>query len=114
MSDRSKTETQGEGRGQAFLRPRACLQWGRGLGKRGSDWLRFPPPPQNVMLDLSKRSRSGKFRLVTKFKKEKNNKNRAARCSLGAPGTSPLPFPQSPRGPGAHCCTPALPLHAAG
>ncbi|KAB0396542.1 hypothetical protein E2I00_006750, partial [Balaenoptera physalus] len=39
----------------------------------------------NVMLDLSKRSRSGKFRLVTKFKKEKNNKNREARSSLGAP-----------------------------
>ncbi|XP_061268648.1 diacylglycerol kinase delta isoform X1 [Bos javanicus] len=51
-------------------------------------WLCQPMEPgdeENVMLDLSKRSRSGKFRLVTKFKKEKNNKNRAARCSLGAP-----------------------------
>ncbi|XP_006748450.1 diacylglycerol kinase delta-like [Leptonychotes weddellii] len=37
------------------------------------------------MLELSKRSRSGKFRLVTKFKKEKNSKNREARSSLGAP-----------------------------
>lgn len=46
-------------------------------------------PPQNVMLELSKRSRSGKFRLVTKFKKEKNSKNREARSSLGAPGTRP-------------------------
>lgn len=43
------------------------------------------------MLDLSKRSRSGKFRLVTKFKKEKNNKNREVHSSLGAPGTCPHP-----------------------
>jgi diacylglycerol kinase (ATP) len=43
------------------------------------------------MLDLSKRSRSGKFRLVTKFKKEKNNKNKEAYSSLGAPGTCPGP-----------------------
>lgn len=49
--------------------------------------------PQNVTLDLSKRSRSGKFRLVTKFKKEKNNKNREAHGSLGAPGTAPLTSP---------------------
>uniref|UniRef100_A0A480K3E5 Diacylglycerol kinase n=1 Tax=Sus scrofa TaxID=9823 RepID=A0A480K3E5_PIG len=51
-------------------------------------WLCQPVEPgdeENVMLDLSKRSRSGKFRLVTKFKKEKNNKNREARSSLGAP-----------------------------
>ncbi|XP_059134663.1 diacylglycerol kinase delta-like [Peromyscus eremicus] len=41
---------------------------------------------ENVMLDLSKRSRSGKFRLVTKFKKEKNNKNKEVHSSLGAPG----------------------------
>ncbi|OBS56961.1 hypothetical protein A6R68_11914, partial [Neotoma lepida] len=40
---------------------------------------------ENVMLDLSKRSRSGKFRLVTKFKKEKNNKNKEVHSSLGAP-----------------------------
>ncbi|XP_066883293.1 diacylglycerol kinase delta isoform X6 [Kogia breviceps] len=51
-------------------------------------WLCQPVDPgdeENVMLDLSKRGRSGKFRLVTKFKKEKNNKNREARSSLGAP-----------------------------
>lgn len=51
-----------------------------------------------MTLDLSKRSsRSGKFRLVTKFKKEKNNKNREARSSLGAPGTYLLPpGPEAP------------------
>uniref|UniRef100_A0A8P0PQ16 Diacylglycerol kinase n=1 Tax=Canis lupus familiaris TaxID=9615 RepID=A0A8P0PQ16_CANLF len=52
-------------------------------------WLCQPMEPgdeENVMLELSKRSRSGKFRLVTKFKKEKNSKNREARSSLGAPG----------------------------
>ncbi|KAK1336759.1 hypothetical protein QTO34_002794 [Cnephaeus nilssonii] len=50
-------------------------------------WLCQPLDPsdeENVM-DLSKRSRSGKFRLVTKFKKEKNSKNRDAHSSLGAP-----------------------------
>ncbi|XP_070278532.1 diacylglycerol kinase delta isoform X1 [Myotis yumanensis] len=50
-------------------------------------WLCQPLEPsdeENVM-DLSKRSRSGKFRLVTKFKKEKNSKNRDAHSSLGAP-----------------------------
>ncbi|XP_046942030.1 diacylglycerol kinase delta isoform X2 [Lynx rufus] len=49
-------------------------------------WLCQPVEPgdeENVMLELSKRSRSGKFRLVTKFKK--NSKNREARSSLGAP-----------------------------
>ncbi|XP_069870226.1 diacylglycerol kinase delta isoform X4 [Dipodomys merriami] len=45
-----------------------------------------PGYEENVMLDLSKRSRSGKFRLVTKFKKEKNNKNKEVHSSLGAPG----------------------------
>lgn len=44
-------------------------------------------PQQSVMLDLAKRSRSGKFRLVTKFKKEKNNKNKEVHSSLAAPGT---------------------------
>ncbi|XP_045415552.1 diacylglycerol kinase delta isoform X2 [Lemur catta] len=47
--------------------------------------LMEPGDDENVMLDFSKRSRSGKFRLVTKFKKEKNNKNKEAHCSLGAP-----------------------------
>uniref|UniRef100_F1M5T2 Diacylglycerol kinase n=1 Tax=Rattus norvegicus TaxID=10116 RepID=F1M5T2_RAT len=55
-------------------------------------WLCQPMEPgeeeslqQNVMLDLTKRSRSGKFRLVTKFKKEKNNKNKEVHSYLGAP-----------------------------
>ncbi|XP_075385004.1 diacylglycerol kinase delta isoform X2 [Tenrec ecaudatus] len=51
-------------------------------------WLCQAPVPadeESLMLDPSKRSRSGKFRLVTKFKKEKNNKNKAARSSLGGP-----------------------------
>ncbi|XP_066202444.1 diacylglycerol kinase delta isoform X5 [Saccopteryx leptura] len=49
-------------------------------------WLCQPLEPsdeENVMSDLSKRSRSGKFRLVTKFKK--NSKNRDVHSSLGAP-----------------------------
>lgn len=37
------------------------------------------------MLDLSKCSLSGKFCLVTKFKKERNSMNREAHSSLGAP-----------------------------
>lgn len=55
-------------------------------------WLCQPLEPgeeeslqQNVMLDLTKRSRSGKFRLVTKFKKEKNNKNKEVHSNLGGP-----------------------------
>lgn len=66
---------------------------------------------QNQMLDYSKRSRSGKFRLVTKFKKEKNNKNKETRSSLGLPGTtclyiSPLPsFPMH-----THMCACVLPF----
>lgn len=57
-------------------------------------WLCQPTEPgeeENVMLDLSKRSRSGKFRLVTKFKKEKNNKNKEVHSSLGGPGITPSP-----------------------
>nr|XP_051690125.1 diacylglycerol kinase delta isoform X2 [Oryctolagus cuniculus] len=51
-------------------------------------WLCQPLEPsdeETVMLDPSKRGRSAKFRLVTKFKKEKNNRNKEARSSLGAP-----------------------------
>ncbi|XP_055977844.1 diacylglycerol kinase delta [Sorex fumeus] len=51
-------------------------------------WLCPSPEPgdeEGAMLDLSKRGRSAKFRLVPKFKKEKNNKNKEARSSLGAP-----------------------------
>ncbi|XP_036713010.1 diacylglycerol kinase delta isoform X2 [Balaenoptera musculus] len=67
----------------------ALVEMGQQLRKLAdTPWLCQPVEPgeeENVMLDLSKRSRSGKFRLVTKFKKEKNNKNREARSSLGAP-----------------------------
>ncbi|XP_045701585.1 diacylglycerol kinase delta isoform X2 [Phyllostomus hastatus] len=48
--------------------------------------LMEPSDEENVASDLSKRSRSGKFRLVTKFKKEKNSRSRDAHGSLGAPG----------------------------
>nr|XP_045003063.1 diacylglycerol kinase delta isoform X4 [Jaculus jaculus] len=57
-------------------------------------WLCQPMEPgdeENVLLGLSKRGRSGKLRLVTKFKKERNNKNKEAHGSLGAPGTCPCP-----------------------
>ncbi|XP_075793535.1 diacylglycerol kinase delta isoform X4 [Pelodiscus sinensis] len=47
--------------------------------------LMEPSDEENQMLDYSKRSRSGKFRLVTKFKKEKNNKNKETRSSMGLP-----------------------------
>ncbi|EHB13973.1 Diacylglycerol kinase delta [Heterocephalus glaber] len=67
----------------------ALAEMDRQLGKLAdAPWLCQPVEPgdeENVMLDLSKRSRSGKFRLVTKFKKEKNNKNKEAHSSLGAP-----------------------------
>uniref|UniRef100_A0A8B9T967 Diacylglycerol kinase n=1 Tax=Anas platyrhynchos TaxID=8839 RepID=A0A8B9T967_ANAPL len=49
--------------------------------------LMEPCDEENQMLDYSKRSRSGKFRLVTKFKKEKNNKNKETHSSMGLPGT---------------------------
>lgn len=51
-------------------------------------WLCQPTEPsdeENMLSDLSKRGRSGKFRLVTKFKKERSSRNREAHCSLGAP-----------------------------
>uniref|UniRef100_U3KGJ9 Diacylglycerol kinase n=1 Tax=Ficedula albicollis TaxID=59894 RepID=U3KGJ9_FICAL len=44
--------------------------------------LMEPCDEENQMLDYSKRSRSGKFRLVTKFKKEKNNKNKETHIHL--------------------------------
>ncbi|KAH0623882.1 hypothetical protein JD844_007067 [Phrynosoma platyrhinos] len=47
--------------------------------------LMEPSDEENQMLEYSKRSRSGKFRLVTKFKKDKNNKNKETRSSLGLP-----------------------------
>ncbi|XP_039203061.1 diacylglycerol kinase delta isoform X2 [Crotalus tigris] len=48
--------------------------------------LMEPSDEENQMLDYSKRSRSGKFRLV-KFKKDKNNKNKETSSSLGLPGS---------------------------
>ncbi|XP_029470937.1 diacylglycerol kinase delta isoform X3 [Rhinatrema bivittatum] len=44
-----------------------------------------PCDEENQIMDFSKRSRSGKFRLVTKFKKEKNNKNKEMGLSMGMP-----------------------------
>ncbi|XP_029470936.1 diacylglycerol kinase delta isoform X2 [Rhinatrema bivittatum] len=46
-----------------------------------------PCDEENQIMDFSKRSRSGKFRLVTKFKKEKNNKNKEMGLSMGMPGS---------------------------
>uniref|UniRef100_A0A8B9H9H9 Diacylglycerol kinase n=1 Tax=Astyanax mexicanus TaxID=7994 RepID=A0A8B9H9H9_ASTMX len=43
------------------------------------------------VMDFSKRSRSAKFRLVPKFKRDKNNKNKEACATLSLPGTSSLP-----------------------
>uniref|UniRef100_A0A3P9JBT6 SAM domain-containing protein n=1 Tax=Oryzias latipes TaxID=8090 RepID=A0A3P9JBT6_ORYLA len=40
-----------------------------------------------LVTDFSKRSRSAKFRLVPKFKKDKNNKNKESCCTLPLPGT---------------------------
>uniref|UniRef100_W5MSB3 Diacylglycerol kinase n=1 Tax=Lepisosteus oculatus TaxID=7918 RepID=W5MSB3_LEPOC len=39
----------------------------------------------NAHMEFAKRSRSAKFRLVPKFKKDKNNKNKEASASLGLP-----------------------------
>lgn len=48
---------------------------------------------QGPLMDFSKRSRSGKFRLVPKFKKDKNNKNKEMCATLSLPGESPPPQP---------------------
>ncbi|XP_069069861.1 diacylglycerol kinase delta isoform X1 [Pleurodeles waltl] len=47
--------------------------------------LMEPGDDENRLSDFSKRSRSGKFRLVNKFKKEKNSKNKEMQSSLGQP-----------------------------
>ncbi|KAG9348249.1 hypothetical protein JZ751_001984, partial [Albula glossodonta] len=44
-----------------------------------------PSDDEVHLMDFSKRSRSAKFRLVPKFKKEKNNKNKETSTSLGLP-----------------------------
>lgn len=41
---------------------------------------------QGPLTDFSKRSRSAKFRLVPKFKKDKNNKNKETCATLSLPG----------------------------
>uniref|UniRef100_H3AFX4 Diacylglycerol kinase n=1 Tax=Latimeria chalumnae TaxID=7897 RepID=H3AFX4_LATCH len=44
-----------------------------------------PSDEESQMMDYSKRTRSAKFRLVPKFKKEKNNKNKEMRSSMALP-----------------------------
>ncbi|XP_013886514.1 diacylglycerol kinase delta [Austrofundulus limnaeus] len=44
-----------------------------------------PLDPEGPLMDFSKRSRSGKFRLVPKFKKDKNNKNKETCATLFLP-----------------------------
>uniref|UniRef100_A0A3B5M9Y8 Diacylglycerol kinase delta n=1 Tax=Xiphophorus couchianus TaxID=32473 RepID=A0A3B5M9Y8_9TELE len=44
-------------------------------------------PSDQELADFSKRSQSGKFRLVSKFKKDKNNKNKEMCATLSLPGT---------------------------
>uniref|UniRef100_A0A3Q3EY53 Diacylglycerol kinase n=1 Tax=Kryptolebias marmoratus TaxID=37003 RepID=A0A3Q3EY53_KRYMA len=44
-----------------------------------------PLDPEGPLMDFSKRSRSSKFRLVPKFKKDKNNKNKETCATLSLP-----------------------------
>ncbi|XP_015258692.1 PREDICTED: diacylglycerol kinase delta isoform X1 [Cyprinodon variegatus] len=44
-----------------------------------------PSDPEGLLVDFSKRSQSGKFRLVSKFKKDKNNKNKEMCATLSLP-----------------------------
>uniref|UniRef100_A0A3Q4H3T4 Diacylglycerol kinase delta n=1 Tax=Neolamprologus brichardi TaxID=32507 RepID=A0A3Q4H3T4_NEOBR len=44
-------------------------------------------PSDHELTDFSKRSRGAKFRLVPKFKKEKNNKNKETCATFSLPGT---------------------------
>lgn len=64
-----------------------CSSWDIPINLWLFAWFSLLSFIQNQMLDYSKRSRSGKFRLVTKFKKEKNNKNKETHSSMGLPGT---------------------------
>lgn len=53
---------------------------------------------QGQLSEFSKRGRSAKFRLVPKFKKDKNNKNKETCAALNMPGmTWPLTFDLWPR-----------------
>ncbi|XP_014894564.1 diacylglycerol kinase delta isoform X1 [Poecilia latipinna] len=45
-----------------------------------------PSDQEGPLADFSKRSQSGKFRLVSKFKKDKNNKNKEMCATLSLPG----------------------------
>ncbi|XP_030659474.1 diacylglycerol kinase delta isoform X3 [Nomascus leucogenys] len=93
---RSETELLLSGKMALQLDPPQKEQLGNALAEMDRQLRRLADTPwlcqsaepgdeESVMLDLAKRSRSGKFRLVTKFKKEKNNKNKEAHSSLGAP-----------------------------
>uniref|UniRef100_A0A7N6BCZ9 Diacylglycerol kinase n=1 Tax=Anabas testudineus TaxID=64144 RepID=A0A7N6BCZ9_ANATE len=55
-----------------------------------------PSDHEGPLTDFSKRSRSAKFRLVPKFKKDKNNKNKETCATLSLPGESLSSFPFSP------------------
>ncbi|XP_072330817.1 diacylglycerol kinase delta isoform X4 [Scyliorhinus torazame] len=52
-----------------------------------------PSDDEGQFLEYSKRTRSAKFRLVSKLKKEKNNKNKETRGNMGLPGGAALRFP---------------------
>ncbi len=56
---------------------------------------------QGQLSDFSKRSRSAKFRLVPKFKKDKNNKNKETCAALNMPG---MTFDLWPRPVTVHEC----------
>lgn len=45
-----------------------------------------PSVSKGPLTDFSKRSRGAKFRLVPKFKKEKNNKNKETCATFSLPG----------------------------
>uniref|UniRef100_A0A4W3I9Q8 Diacylglycerol kinase n=1 Tax=Callorhinchus milii TaxID=7868 RepID=A0A4W3I9Q8_CALMI len=46
-----------------------------------------PSDEECQLMDYSKRSRTPKFRLVSKLKKDKNNKNKETKGNMGLPGT---------------------------
>ncbi|XP_078266864.1 diacylglycerol kinase delta isoform X5 [Rhinoraja longicauda] len=52
-----------------------------------------PSDDEGQLLEYSKRTHSAKFRLVSKLKKEKNNKNKETRGNMGLPGGAALGFP---------------------
>uniref|UniRef100_A0A7N8YRR7 Diacylglycerol kinase n=1 Tax=Mastacembelus armatus TaxID=205130 RepID=A0A7N8YRR7_9TELE len=62
-------------------------------------FVALPICPQGPLTDFSKRSRSAKFRLVPKFKKDKNNKNRETCATLSLPGELSLSLHHHPLSP---------------